>query len=155
MKRRTGIVGIVGFIVVIVITGLIAAPFLINVNRFRPEIEAQLTNALGRQVKIGALHMSLLMATVRADDLSIADNPSFSRTPFVQATSLKIGVEVLPLIFSRAIHVTGITLQQPQIQLLQSKSGSWNFSNLGPSNSVAQAPAKRGNASIAELRRRS
>lgn len=148
MKRKIRIVGIVG---VIVVACLVAAPFLINVNRFRPEIEAQLTSASGRQVKIGQLHMSLLPGTVRADNLSIADDPSFSPTPFVQAKSMKIGVELMPLIFSRAIHVTGVTLQQPQIELLQSKAGNWNFSNLGGSKSVVKAPAKPGNASMDEF----
>jgi AsmA protein len=151
MKREFRILGIVGIIVAIAIVGLIAAPFFIDVNRFRPEVEAQLTNALGRQVKIGQLHMSLLSGTVRADDLSIADDPSFSRTPFVQAKSLKIGVALMPLIFSRAIHVTSVTLQQPQIELLQSKSGNWNFSILGGSKSVSEAPAKSENASMAGL----
>lgn len=135
----------------ILIVALIATPFLINVNRFRPEIEAQLTSALGRQVKIGQLHMSLLSGTVRADDLSIAEDPLFGRTPFVRAKALNFRVAVMPLIFSKAIHVTGVTLQRPQVELLQSKSGTWNFSNLGGAKSVGKAPGQAGNASITEF----
>lgn len=148
MKHK---IRILGLIALVLIVSLIATPFFINVNRFRPEIEAQLTGVLGRQVKIGQLHMSLLSGTVRADDLSIADDPSFGRTPFIQAQALNIRVAMMPLIFSKAIRVTGVTLQQPQVELLQSKSGNWNFSNLGGSKSVAKVPAMPGNASMAEF----
>lgn len=134
MKSKFRIVVIV---IVILLLVVVALPFLIDLNAFRPKLEAQLTNALGRQVKIGNLKMSILSGSVTADNLSIADDPAFSSSPFVQAKSLQVGVELIPLVFSRAVHVTGFTLQQPQITLLQSKSGTWNFSNLG-NNSQAQ-----------------
>jgi uncharacterized protein involved in outer membrane biogenesis len=37
---------------------LIALPFLINVNSFRPKIESEMTTALGRQVTVGNLSLS-------------------------------------------------------------------------------------------------
>jgi AsmA protein len=51
-----------------------------------------LTAALGRQVKVGNLSLSLLSGGVTADNISIADDPAFSKTPFVQAKSLNVGV---------------------------------------------------------------
>ena len=50
-----------------------------------------------------------------ANDLAIADDPAYSRTPFVQAKSLAIGVELWPLIASRQLRVTGLTIDQPAI----------------------------------------
>ena len=47
-----------------------------------------------------------------------------------------------PLIFSRQLQVTQLTLDQPQIDLLQSAAGDWNFSSLG-GKSAAQAAAGR------------
>jgi AsmA protein len=122
---------IVEIVVAVFILILVALPFLINVNAFRPKLESELTTALGRPVKIGNLGLSILSGSVSADDLSIADDPSFSQSPFIRAKSLKVGVEVMPLIFSKALHVTAITLDRPEINLLHTASGNWNFSSVG------------------------
>src|SRR6266436_7215597 len=68
---------------------------------FRPKLESELSGALGRQVKVGNLSLSLLSGSVTADNISIADDPAFAKTPFVQAKSLKVGVKLIPLIFSK------------------------------------------------------
>ncbi|HEY1464943.1 MAG TPA: AsmA family protein [Terriglobales bacterium] len=135
---------ILGIVVVLLIVALIALPFLINVNTFRPTIEAELTTALGRQVKIGNLKLSILSGNLSADDLSIADDPAFSKNAFIQAKGLNVGVEVEPLIFSKTLHVTELTLQEPQVTLLRSTSGKWNFSSLGSNKPNA---AKASNSS--------
>ena len=97
---KTGI-KVVGIIVGLLIVAAIALPFLINVNSFRPQIESNLSSALGRPVKVGNLSLSILSGSVEADQLSIADDPKFSNTPFIQAKSLQVGVELVPLIFSK------------------------------------------------------
>ena len=137
---------IVAIIVAVLIVVVVALPFVIDVNAFRPKIESELTTALGRQVKIGNLKLSILSGGISADDLSIADDPSFSNTPFIQAKGLKVGVDIAPLIFSKTLHVTELVLQQPQVTLLRTASGKWNFSSLGSHNASA---AKTGDASAA------
>src|SRR5215831_11773062 len=110
MKR---VLKIVGIVVVVLILIVIALPFLINVNTFRPKLEG---------------------------DLSTAYDPAFSKAPFVLAKSLKVGVELLPLILSKQIHVTHLTLEQPEMVLLKSSAGKWNFSSLGKNAHGAAAP---------------
>ncbi len=128
----------------ILIVILIAIPFLIDANTFRPKIESELTGALGREVKVGNLSLSLLSGGVTADNISIADDPAFGKSPFVQAKSLKIGVELVPLIFSKELRVTELTLTQPEISLVRSENGEkWNFSSLGnKSEAVPASPEK-------------
>ena len=133
---------IVGIVVVVLLLIAIALPFLINVNSFRPKLESELTEALGRDVKVGNLSLSILSGSVSAEDLSIADDPAFSKDPFVRAKSLKVGVEVMPLIFSKKLHVTDITLDKPEIALLRDAAGKWNFSSLGSKSSAAPKPAR-------------
>jgi AsmA protein len=132
---------IIGIVVVILLVVAIALPFLINVNSFRPKLESALTEALGREVKVGNLSLSILSGSVSAEDLSIADDPAFSKDPFIRAKSLNVGVEVMPLIFSKALHVTDITLDKPEIALLRDASGKWNFSSLGSKSEAAAKPA--------------
>jgi AsmA protein len=157
MNRTLKIVAIViGVLLVIVVV----IPFFIDANAFRPKLESEMTDALGRQVKVGNLSLSLLSGGVTADNISIADDPAFSKTAFVQAKSLKVGVELIPLIFSRTFNVTELTLNQPEISLVHSQNGEkWNFSSLGNSASTqaktaTPAPSSSGapNLSVGELK---
>ncbi len=148
MKR---VLKIIGIVVVVILLAVIALPFLINVNSFRPKLESELSTALGRQVKVGNLSLSIFSGSVSAEDLSISDDPAFSKGPFIQAKSLKVGVEVMPLIFSKTLHVTDITLDRPEISLLRDASGKWNFSSLGNNSEAAKKPATAGPSSTPNL----
>lgn len=139
MKR---IVRVVGILVAVLLVAVIAIPFFVDANTFRPRLETELSAALARDVKVGNLKLSVLSGSVTADDLSIADDPTFSRNPFLKAKSLGVGVELWPLIFSRKLHVTAITIDEPEIVLLQSSPGDWNFSKLGSKSTVKAAPAQ-------------
>jgi len=48
---------------------------------------------------------------------------------------------VKPLIFSKKLIVTGLTVDQPQIALLQNAEGTWNYASLGGKKENAAAPA--------------
>ncbi|HTC94421.1 MAG TPA: AsmA family protein [Terriglobales bacterium] len=131
--------GLAGIVVVLVI----AAHLLIDANSFRPAIEAQLSNSLGRQVKIDDLSLSLFSGGISARDISIADDPAFSHAPFLTAKSVDVSVELMPLLLSRSVRLTALTLKEPELVLLRSSSGKWNFSSLGggpKAASTASAP---------------
>lgn len=137
MKRLAYVLGIA---VVLLLAIAVALPFLIDANQFRPALESRLTTALGREVTLGDLKVSVLTGSVTASDLSIADDPAFSKTPFLRAQSLKVGVEMLPLILSRKLNVTGLTIDQPQIDLVETPAGVFNFSSIGAKPAAAPAP---------------
>jgi len=115
-------------VLLLIVVGLV---LLVDANRFRPTLESELSKALGRAVKIADLKVSLLQGGVTADGLFVADDPTFSHDPFVAAKSLKIGVELWPFVLSRKLNVTEITVTEPQITLLETDTGTWNFSSLG------------------------
>ena len=138
MKRALKIFGIV---VAVMLLAVITLPFLVNVNSFRPKLESELSTALGRDVKVGNLSLSILSGSVSAENLSIADDPAFSKDAFVRAKDLKVGVEIMPLVFSKTLHVTDLTLDRPEITLLHDASGKWNFSSLGNKSQASAKPA--------------
>lgn len=143
MKR---IVPIAGIVLALLVVAVIALPFIVNANRFRPELETQLTGALGRQVKVGGLKLSVLSGAVTASDVSIADDPTYGQSALLTAKTLSVGVDLLPLIFSHRLSARDITIEQPEIALLQSPSGMWNFAGLGgnASTPASTAPAAGG-----------
>jgi AsmA protein len=145
MNRTLKIVAIVVAVLIVIV---VAIPFFVDANTFRPKLETELTGVLGREVKLGNLSLSIFSGSVSADDISIADDPQFSKSAFVQAKSLKVGVELMPLIFSKTLNVTELTLKQPEISLVKSEDGAkWNFSSLGGNNASAPKPAANAPAS--------
>jgi AsmA protein len=151
MKKTLTIVGI---IVAVLIVILIALPFVIDVNKFKPTIETNISDALGRKVQVGNISLALLSGGVSVDNVVISDDPSFSPSPFLQAKEVKVGVALLPLIFSKTLEVSSFTVTDPQVSLLRSPSGIWNFSTMGAGASKtkskdASAPA---NFSVEKLK---
>src|SRR5260370_18573781 len=94
---------LVGIVVVVLLLILVSLPFLIDANQFRPLLVSQLSQTLGREVKVGDLKLSILSGGVSAADLSIADDPSFSRAPFVSAKSMKVAVDLWQYISARKL----------------------------------------------------
>jgi AsmA protein len=143
---------VAGIVVAVLIVIAIAVPLLVNVNSFRPQIESTLGTTLGRPVKVGNLSLGIFSGSVGADQLSIADDPKFSSAPFIQAKSLQVGVELMPLIFSKQLNVTKIVIDHPDMTLLRNREGVWNFSSLGksaqPAEKTSGAPA---NVNVAKL----
>ncbi|MHB1021662.1 MAG: AsmA family protein [Acidobacteriaceae bacterium] len=128
MKRGLRMVGIA---VAVLLVFALVAPFFVNANSFLPAIQKQLTTALGRKVTLGNLSLSIFEGGLKADNLVIADDPAFSNQPFLQAKQLRIGVKLIPLIFHKQLNITRFEVVDPQIQLLQSANGRWNYSSLG------------------------
>ncbi|MGA9671127.1 MAG: DUF748 domain-containing protein, partial [Terracidiphilus sp.] len=101
-------------------------------------VEDALSSSLGRKVTLGHLSLSLITGSLNAENISVADDPAFATTPFLQAKQLKIGIEVGPFLFHRLIRVTALTVDSPEIQLIHSEKGAWNFSSIG---GAAASPA--------------
>jgi AsmA protein len=121
----------IGIFLAVLILAVVSVPFLINVDQFRPTLQSELTRVLGREVTLGNLRLKILRGEVTTDDLSVAEDPAFGKPAFIKAQSLHVGVEIWPFIMSRKLIVTNLTIDQPDIELVQAPSGSWNFSSLG------------------------
>lgn len=144
---------------------LLLVPFFVNADTFRPTLEAQLSRTIGRKITLGKLSFSLLRGSLVAENIAIADDPAFSAAPFLEAKSLSIGVEVMPLVFSHQVRITKLSADGPVIRLVHAADGRWNFSSIGgaaasqtqsqessiPNLTVGELSIKDGSATIASL----
>lgn len=151
MKKRW--VKIAAVVAAAVVAVLLIVPFLVNADTFRPVVESRLSTALGRKVTLGNLGFSLFSGSLVAKDISIADDPAFSSSPFIGAKSFYIGVKVMPLLFHHELQITRLTIDTPTIQLIQNANGIWNFSSLGGASSGSKSgqPSTIPNFSVGEL----
>jgi AsmA protein len=138
-------------VVLLVVAGAGVALSLVDANRFRPQIQTALSQAIGRPVTLGALHVSPWSGALEADDIRIADDPAFSNKPFIQAAQLEVGVRLWPLLVHRELAVTSLTLDKPVVRLLQQTNGQWNFTHFGShasSDTPTSAASPQGSAAF-------
>lgn len=121
----------IGVIIGVVLIGLLALGHFLNADTYRGQIEAALSNALGRQVQLGHLSFSVFSGSLEASSPSIADDPASSHGPFLTAEDIRIGVKTWDLVFDHQLHITGLTVDQPKITPLRRADGVWNYSSLG------------------------
>jgi AsmA protein len=124
-------VQVAGGAVVVVLLAMALLPLFVDGSKYVPEIEQQLTTSLGRQVTLGKLSLNLFAGGLSADSLTIADDAAYSTQPFLQSKQLKVGVELMPLLLRKELHVKKLSIVHPQIQMIQNADGKWNFSTIG------------------------
>lgn len=140
---------IVGIVILVLIVIAVALPLFINVDSFRPQIEAKATAATGRKVELGKISFSLFSGGLSIDGISVADDPAFSQKPFLTAKSVNASVDMQPLIFNKELHLRSISINSPQIELISNAEGKWNYSSLNqtkPAPGAAAAPKPSANA---------
>ncbi len=139
-KTTRGILlAVVGLVVLLVLV-VLALPLFLNTSSFQQRIVRSASAALGRQVTVENLKLSVLSGGLLAHGVTIADDPAFSSQPFLQAQQVTVHVALWPLITRKDVQVSGFVLESPKVSLLRDAAGVWNYSSLGRS---ANQPAAR------------
>src|SRR5690349_611912 len=90
---------IVGIVIAVIAVGLLVAVSLIDVNKYKPRIQAELQSKLDRPVTLGELHLRAIPLAVRIDGVTIGEAAAFSSpNPFAKASELYASVSLLSLI---------------------------------------------------------
>ena len=136
---------VVGVIVVVVVAVVIYAVLNLNgiIQKQRGLILSKASDAVGRKVDVQDIHASLgrgVIADLRG--VTIADDPRFSQTPFVQAADVYARVALMPLL-SHRVEVKQISLKQPVVHIIRNQGGQLNVSSIGkkPSTGEQVTPA--------------
>jgi AsmA protein len=130
---------IVAVVVAVLLVIVLALPFLVDVNQFKPNLETEIGAALGRKVQVGNISLAIFSGGVALDNVSIADDPAFSHSPFLNAKQLTVGVNLIPLIFSKRLEVRSFAVVSPEVSLWRNSAGVWNYSSMGGSASKPKA----------------
>jgi uncharacterized protein involved in outer membrane biogenesis len=135
------IVIVVGIIVLVVIAVGTYAVLNLNgiIQKQRGFILTKASDAVGRKVDVQDIHASLgwgVVADLRG--VTIADDPNFSQTPFVQAADVYARVALMPLL-SHRVEIKQVSLKQPVVHLIRNQRGELNVSSIGKKPSAGQA----------------
>jgi uncharacterized protein involved in outer membrane biogenesis len=144
---RTRNILIIVAVAVIVVLVAVAAILAGNVDKYRPRVQAELQQKLGRQVTIGHLGLRLLPLSIRAEGVTVGEAPSFaSSKPFATAKNLYVSVGLFSLLRGSP-EVKNLVLDQPQIELIHNRAGVWNFSTIGGASTPSAGGPSAGGTS--------
>ncbi len=137
--RKLGFI-LLGLVVLIVIA-LFAASAFVDVNRYRPRIQAELQQRLGRPVELGAMHLKLLPPSIRVENVAIAEDPAFKTgRPFAQVPNFYVSARLLPLLGGK-VELGALEFERPTLELVRDARGTWNFASLGKTTEPPAQPA--------------
>ena len=120
-------------VVFILLLALLAfAVFNLNglVNKNKGVVISKIENSLDRKIEIGDIGVSIFGGLgLSLDNFRVEDDPAFSDGNFVEASKLIVNVKFLPLL-KRDFQIKKFTLNDPVINLIRDKNGTYNFSSL-------------------------
>lgn len=132
------VLGVIGLL----LAAAIAAPFLIDVNDYKAEIQAQVRERTGREMTIdGPLKLGLLPSPeISAQNVRLANLPGSTEPDMAQIRSLRISVALLPLL-SGTIDVTQVSFVGARVVLERDAQGraNWEFSGRSGQKSPVQS----------------
>jgi AsmA protein len=129
MSRTKKIAIIAGAILVVLIGVVLIIPMLIPSDVYRQRIEAEATKALGREVNVGKVGVSLFpRIEARAGASTIANPDGFGDQPFASMKELRAAVALWPLLFQK-VEIDEFVLVEPNIAMVQLEDGrnNWTF----------------------------
>jgi AsmA protein len=135
--------GIVGLLLFLLIA-ILLLPFLIDLNSHKDRILPVVEKNLQRKVEIGHMGLSLWPGIgVKLKQVRVQDDPSFSRRSFFTMEDLTLRLRLLPLL-RRQVEVVSMTLNRPEVVLVENAQGILNVTTIGGSSpSSASRPTPR------------
>jgi AsmA protein len=147
MKKAIKWVAVIGGgLIVVIIALLLIVPMFVNVEKYKPEIEKQVTKATGRPFTIGGdLRLSLFpWAGLAFSDLHLGNPPGFGQNEFLRIKSFDVSAKLIPLLF-REIEVKRFVIDGLKVVLEKNKQGRGNWEGIGkPSEGTVLEPTEKG-----------
>lgn len=124
---RVLIIGL-GLFVVLILGTLFIVPSLVPSETYRTTIQDQLTQELGREVRIeGDVSLSTFpVIKAKTGRATIANPPGFSRDTLASLEGLEARIKLLPL-FTKRVEIAKFTLVEPDILLERLADGRINW----------------------------
>ncbi|MCG8616807.1 MAG: AsmA family protein [Desulfobacterales bacterium] len=130
-----------GVVVVLIVGAVVLVPMFVDVQKYKPEIEALVTKQTGRTFSMGdEIKLSVFpWVGVQLSDLALGNADGFDGDQMISVKRFEVRLKVMPLL-SRQIQVDTFLMDSPQIRLVKNKAGRGNWEGIGPTG-TATAPA--------------
>ncbi len=117
----------IGALIGLLVLAAIALSFFLDVNAYKPRLEAAVSDMMGMEVKVGGpLAIDFFPnVLVTLKDVHVRNRG----TEVVTARAARVGVEFLPLLH-KEVRIKHIALENPSISIEKGSDGKFNFEKL-------------------------
>ncbi len=129
---------------VLIVLAVIIAPMVIDLGKYKPQIENQITKATGRPFKLGGkLEPSVFpWVGVALSDLHLGNPSGYKAQDFVAIDAFEVRAKLLPMILGK-FEIRRFVIKGPRIVLERQKNGRGNWEGLGNTSPSTGAKAKQ------------
>lgn len=141
---------VVGVFFALLIGGALAATFLFDPNDYSGQITEGVKKETGRELQLGNLELSVFpWLAVGAENVKLANAEGFGSEPFAEIGAARVGVKLLPLLFSQKVEISTLTLTGLRLRPAIDKNGKNNWDDLSkPKEGEEEEPKVEGEASF-------
>ncbi|BCG65904.1 MAG: AsmA protein [Methyloprofundus sp.] len=142
-KLAKGVVIFFSALLVLIIAAVIIIPLVVDINDYKPEMEAAVKDATGRNLTIeGDLQLSIFpWLGVSTGKIVLSNAAGFSEKAFAVIGESDIKVKLLPLL-SKEVEVSTVVLKGLQLNLEKNKAGISNWDDLTQPKEAETPPAE-------------
>jgi uncharacterized protein involved in outer membrane biogenesis len=130
-------------VAVFVVIGL-AVPYLVDVDRYRPRIVAEVESRTGHKLEIGKIRARLIPSVgFTLEEVTLGPPKGFADVNLLTAETIKGSVALAPLLHGD-VEVSSVTIVKPRVTLATDERGraNYDFSTPGPAvQKSAKTPA--------------
>jgi AsmA protein len=134
------LIKLVFLLVIIIIAGLIALPFVVDPNDYKQEISSQVEKATGRTLTLdGDIELSVFpWIALELGPLSLSNAKGFKADNFAQVQAAEIRIKLMPLL-KKQLEMDTIILDGLVLNLEKNKEGVSNWQDLSGATKASTA----------------
>lgn len=139
------LLGLLGFIVLLIVAAAIALPLLFDPNDYRDKISAAVKKETGRDFAVGDIKLAVFpWLRVQLSDVTLGNAEGFGPAPMLTVQRAEVGARLIPLLREKRIEASGVKLEGAQANLAVNAEGRNNWQDLikpvDPNVPVEQVP---------------
>ncbi len=136
MKFLKGLFVFLFVLVLLVFVGAYVFLQSFDINKYRPQIVAEISKQLGRNVAIDKLGLNLSLFNgvyAQVVGLKVSEDPGFGQGDFASIGAVNLNVDVLAYLSRREIVVSKVVVEALNVTIIRDQAGLMNIQKIGPS----------------------
>jgi uncharacterized protein involved in outer membrane biogenesis len=128
VRRKTALI-VAGIAAMLIVALVGAAPALVNLDRYRPEVISYFEENTGKKIEIGRLALTFFPSvTIHIENFGVKSPPLFPPSYIVKVARADAVLNFWALLH-RHVVIRSLVLEGPEINLVSDPDGPWNFQN--------------------------